>query len=116
MQNPVKHSMRCLLLGFLVFALPVARADSIYLWCDDASGSLRSFDTNGLAFTYSPSYLLTSWVGPTGLALDNVGNLYVGCPSDSGVYRFNTSGVLEESRHFNDSVSGLAFDYFGKLY
>ena len=91
-------------------------ADMVYLWSDDASGTLRSFDTNGFAFIYSTAALLNGWNGTTGLALDNAGNLYAGCPGQSTVYRFNPYGTLDQSSYPNDSVSGLAFDFFGKLY
>jgi DNA-binding beta-propeller fold protein YncE len=91
-------------------------ADTVYVWSDDFNGTLRSFDTNGFVFVYSTGNSLNGWNGPTGLALDSVGNLYAGCPGQSIVYRFNPYGALEQSSYPNDSVSGLAFDFSGRLF
>lgn len=102
--------------SFFSFAQADALADLVYVWSDDLKGTLRNFDTNGFGFIYSTGSTLSGWNGATGLALDNAGYLYAGCPGQSMVYRFNVFGVLEQSSYPNDSVSGLAFDFFGKLY
>lgn len=111
--NPL---ITALAVALTCFSQDKGLADTVYVWSDDTSGTLRSFETNGFSFLYSTGSTLSGWNGATGLALDNAGYLYAGCPGQSTVYRFNSFGFLEQSSYPNDSVSGLAFDFFGKLY
>ena len=117
MRYPITSSrVAAALTAFNLLAQATVLADTVCVWSDDASGTLRSFETNGFSFVYSTGSTLNGWNGATGLALDNAGYLYAGCPGQSTVYRFSSSGFLEQSSYPNDSVSGLAFDFFGKLY
>jgi secreted PhoX family phosphatase len=50
-----------------------------------------------------------------GLAVDNSGNLYSGCPGSSTVTKWTKNGIGSYAG-FADSVSGLAFDRADNLY
>jgi len=91
-------------------------ADTVYVWSDDANGTIRSIGTNGTVSVYATSNTLSGWNGPTGLVLDNIGDLYAGCPGESEIIRFTPAGTIAEISYSDDSVSGLAFDSSGKLF
>ena len=55
-------------------------------------------------------------MNPTGLALDNDGNLYVSSRHDGAVYRLDTSGDLSTYAEGMGVATGLAFDRLGNLY
>ena len=88
-------------------------ADSIYVWSND--GTIRKFDASGAALPFT-SVNLSGWFGPVGLALDNTGNLYSGCPGESWIRMFSPDGRGGFQAGEVDSVSGLAFDQKGALY
>ena len=102
---------RVLALGALALSPVVGRADTVYVWSED--GSIQAFDSNGVASVVSTNF--PGWNGPVGLALDNFGNLYAGCPDNSSIWKFATDGTSVQVGYI-DSVSGLAFDPIGSLY
>ena len=55
-------------------------------------------------------------MNPTGLALDDAGNLYVSSRNDGAVYRLSTSGELSTYAEGMGVATGLAFDALGNLY
>jgi sugar lactone lactonase YvrE len=55
-------------------------------------------------------------INPTGLALDEGGNLYVSSRHDGAVYRLSTSGDLSTYAKGMGVATGLAFDELGNLY
>jgi sugar lactone lactonase YvrE len=55
-------------------------------------------------------------MNPTGLALDNDGNLYISSRHDGAVYRLDTSGDLSTYAEGMGVATGLAFDRLGNLY
>ncbi len=55
-------------------------------------------------------------VNPTGLALDDSGNLYVSSRHDGAVYRLSTAGELSTYAEGMGVATGLAFDEIGNLY
>lgn len=86
-------------------------ADTVYVWSND--GTIQKFATNGVGSLVTNN--ISGWNGPVGLALDNVGNLYSGCPEDSSIQKFSPDGIGSLVGHIIDSVSGLAFDHAGNL-
>jgi sugar lactone lactonase YvrE len=98
-------------MAVLVFQSISARSDTIYVWSDD--GTIKQFATNGVGSVLASN--ISGWNGPVGLALDNAGNLYSGCPGNSTVTKFATNGTVVSVVGL-DSVSGLAFDSTGILY
>src|SRR5437667_186975 len=111
----MKRTTGALCFGFLplvclAFGSGFAHADTIYV-SNSANGTIEKFDSNG-----NGSLFATNLATPTGLALDNAGNLYVAnwggtiLKFDSGgnVSRFATAGVSQPY--------GLAFDGNGNLY
>jgi sugar lactone lactonase YvrE len=100
-----------LVLAVLLLNSINARADTVYVWSND--GTIQKFATNGVGSLVTNN--LSGWNGPVGLALDNVGNLYVGVPDESYIWRFtpdNTRSLIG----YIDSISGLAFDSTGNLF
>jgi sugar lactone lactonase YvrE len=55
-------------------------------------------------------------MNPTGLAVDNDGNLYVSSRHDGAVYRLSSSGDLSTYAEGMGVATGLAFDMLGNLY
>ena len=55
-------------------------------------------------------------MNPTGLALDNAGNLYISSRHDGAVYRLSTSGELSTYAEGMGVATGMAFDVLGNLY
>ena len=55
-------------------------------------------------------------MNPTGLALDNHGDLYISSRNDGNVYRLDTSGDLTTYAEGMGVATGLAFDRLGNLY
>ena len=55
-------------------------------------------------------------MNPTGLALDDGGNLYISSRHDGAVYRLSTSGDLSTYAEGMGVATGLAFDEIGNLY
>ena len=55
-------------------------------------------------------------MNPTGLALDDGGNLYISSRHDGAVYRLSTSGDLSTYAEGMGVATGLAFDELGNLY
>ena len=55
-------------------------------------------------------------MNPTGLALDEDGNLYLSSRHDGSVYRLSTSGDLSTYAEGMGVATGLAFDALGNLY
>jgi sugar lactone lactonase YvrE len=55
-------------------------------------------------------------MNPTGLALDDGGNLYISSRHDGAVYRLSTSGELSTYAEGMGIATGLAFDELGNLY
>jgi hypothetical protein len=91
-----------------------ARADTVYAWCGDST--IRQFTTNDVGSVLASNVVeLSGWNGPVGLALDNSGSLYSGCPGTSTVTKWMTNGIGIEVG-FADSVSGLAFDRTNNIY
>lgn len=88
-------------------------ADIVYVW--SADGTIHKFDANGVGSRFATNNLAV-WNGPVGLALDNVGNLYAGVPSESHIWRFSPDGTRFLIGSSIDSVSGLAFDSAGNLF
>ena len=114
----ITRLMRILLnlLGMAVFPFFAASAyaETVFVWCGD--NTIRQFATNGMgSVLVSNVTYLSGWNGPVGLALDNSGNLYSGCPGASTVTKWATNGVGSYAG-FADSVSGLAFDRADNIY
>lgn len=98
----------------LLFQCTYVRADTVYVWCGDST--IRQFTTNNVGSVLVSNVVkLSGWNGPVGLALDNSGNLYSGCPGTSTVTKWMTNGIGIEAG-FADSVSGLAFDRTNSIY
>ena len=55
-------------------------------------------------------------MNPTGLALDDAGNLYVSSRHDGAVYRLSASGELTTYAEGMGVATGIAFDSHGNLY
>jgi sugar lactone lactonase YvrE len=55
-------------------------------------------------------------MNPTGLALDDGGNLYISSRHDGAVYRLSASGDLSTYAQGMGVATGLAFDELGNLY
>jgi DNA-binding beta-propeller fold protein YncE len=55
-------------------------------------------------------------INPTGLALDEGGNLYISSRHDGAVYRLSTAGDLSTYAEGMGVATGLAFDEIGNLY
>jgi len=55
-------------------------------------------------------------MNPTGLALDEIGNLFISSRHDGNVYRLSTSGQLTTYAEGMGVATGLAFDATGNLY
>jgi DNA-binding beta-propeller fold protein YncE len=55
-------------------------------------------------------------MNPTGLALDDAGNLYISSRHDGAVYRLSVSGDLSTYAEGMGVATGLAFDELGYLY
>jgi sugar lactone lactonase YvrE len=55
-------------------------------------------------------------MNPTGLALDEMGNLFISSRQDGNVYRLSTSGALSTYAEGMGVATGLAFDATGNLY
>ncbi len=55
-------------------------------------------------------------MNPTGLALDDSGNLYISSRHDGAVYRLSTAGDLSTYAEGMGVATGLAFDELGNLY
>jgi sugar lactone lactonase YvrE len=55
-------------------------------------------------------------MNPTGLALDEDGNLYISSRNDGAVYRLSTAGDLTAYAEGMGVATGLAFDAVGNLY
>jgi sugar lactone lactonase YvrE len=55
-------------------------------------------------------------MNPTGLALDDAGNLYISSRHDGAVYRLSTSGDLSTYAEGMGVATGIAFDALGNLY
>ncbi len=55
-------------------------------------------------------------MNPTGLALDDHGNLYISSRNDGAVYRLSTAGDLSTYAEGMGVATGLAFDELGNLY
>jgi len=88
-------------------------ADTVYVWSND--DTIKRFDASGVYSLVLVSDLEVGANGHAGLALDNVGNLYVGAPAHSSIFRFSPDGTSSMIGYI-DSVSGLAFDNAGVLY
>ena len=99
------------LITFLIISTN-SQADIVYVW--SADGTIHRFDANGVGSLFATNNL-SGWNGPVGLALDNVGNLYAGVPSESRIWRFSPGGTRALVGGI-DSVSGLAFDSVGNLF
>ena len=106
----IGHLATGLIIGY--FSSISARADIVYVWSGD--GTIQRFETNGIVSIVTNN--LSGWNGPVGLALDNVGNLYAGVPSQSRIWRFSSQGQVSLIGNNVDSVSGLAFDSAGNLF
>ena len=89
-----------------------SHADIIYVWSSD--GTIQKFNANGVGTLFTTNNL-SSWFGPVGLVLDNVGNLYAGVPGSSAIWKFLPDSTIFDFG-FCDSVSGLAFDHTGNLF
>jgi sugar lactone lactonase YvrE len=55
-------------------------------------------------------------MNPTGLALDDSGNLYISSRNDGAVYRLSVKGDLSTYAEGMGVATGLAFDVLGNLY
>jgi DNA-binding beta-propeller fold protein YncE len=55
-------------------------------------------------------------MNPTGLALDDAGNLYISSRNDGAVYRLSVSGELSTYAEGMGVATGIAFDAHGNLY
>jgi len=55
-------------------------------------------------------------MNPTGLALDDAGNLFISSRHDGAVYRLSTDGDLSTYAEGMGVATGLAFDEIGNLY
>jgi sugar lactone lactonase YvrE len=55
-------------------------------------------------------------MNPTGLALDEAGNLYISSRHDGAVYRLSTNGALTTYAEGMGVATGIAFDETGNLY
>jgi len=101
-------------MGAFMFLAAHTYADTVFVWCGD--NTIRHFAANGTgSILASNATYLSGWNGPVGLALDNAGNLYSGCPGASTITKWATNGVGSYAG-FADSVSGLAFDRADNVY
>ena len=89
-----------------------AHGDIVYVWNYD--GTIHRFDSNAVGSVFATNDL-SGWNGPVGLALDNLGNLYAGVPSESVIWKFLPSGT-RSLIGIIDSISGLTFDAGGNLF
>jgi hypothetical protein len=113
----INFSAYSLSLVVLFLSLMNAHADIVYVWSGvffGNGGAITKLDTNGVAFLF-PTNDVAAWNGPVGLALDNLGNLYAGVPSNSFIWRFSPNGTYSRVGG-GDSMSGLGFDDIGELY
>ena len=88
-----------------------ASGDTIYVWSYD--GSIEKFTQGGVGSGFANTG--SSYNGSVGLAVDRLGNLYAGNPSNSIVTKFTPDGA-GSFFHVFDSVSGLAFNSTGELF
>jgi sugar lactone lactonase YvrE len=65
---------------------------------------------------YTVKPLVTSLINPTGLALDDTGNLFVSCRHDGTIHRVTPDGRSEQWVEGMGIATGLAFDKKGNLY
>jgi hypothetical protein len=91
-----------MLMAALLLNSTNSRADTVYVWSTDST--IQKFATNGVGTIITNN--LSGWNGPVGLALDNVGNLYTGCPGDSSIRRFSPDGIASLLGYDIDSVLG----------
>lgn len=89
-----------------------AFCDTVFVWGYDSN--IVQITSNGVQSVFATN--LENWNGPVGLAFDNEGNLYSGCPSNSRIIKYGTNGVVSEVGYIFDSVSALAFNALGILY
>src|SRR4029078_12409690 len=83
----------------------VADPDGNVYFADSGNNRVRRIDTEGVVSTVAgsgraatsgdggPALLAALW-NPTGLALDDEGNLYVSQPDDNRIRRVDTTGAL----------------------
>jgi hypothetical protein len=104
--------MKTIILAALILAagLRNSRADSVFVWCGD--GTVHGYLTNGTTTTLTNDF--DGGNGPIGLTFDNLGNLYIGPPSESYIWLLYPTGVLSLFGD-PDSISGLAFNSSGEL-
>jgi sugar lactone lactonase YvrE len=65
---------------------------------------------------YNVKPYITSFVNPSGLALDRAGNLFVSCRNDGTVHRVSQEGRTELWTEGMGVATGMAFDRAGNLY
>ena len=68
--------------------------------------------------SYNPSYITTGLNGPTFLAFDTTGNLYVSNNTGNTVSKYDSSGTLLNATYITglSGPRGIAFDTTGNLY
>jgi sugar lactone lactonase YvrE len=94
----------------------VDRASNIYVTFSGSRGqtvptSLFRIDDESTLHPISAEIM-----NPTGLALDEAGNLYISSRHDGAVYRLSTAGDLSTYAEGMGVATGLAFDELGYLY
>jgi hypothetical protein len=94
----------------VVISIPNTNADIVYVWCKD--GTIQKINTNGVGSLFATNNL-DGGIGPVGLTLNNVGDLYA--TSGSYIWKFSPDGNRSKVGAL-DSVTGVAFDNAGNLY
>jgi hypothetical protein len=90
---------------------PIARADIIYV-ANQGNNTVLGFDNAG-----SQVVLITTGINhPLGLAVDSVGNLFVGNGNDNSITKITPQGVASVFATGLSEPLGLAFDSSGNLY
>ncbi len=100
-----------IVLGLLLLSLP-ARADLFFL-AESGINAITKYDANGNASSFTSAFV----AGPTGIALDSDGNVYVTTTSNK-IEKFAPDGTdlgVFASTGINFAM-GLAFDRNGNLY
>lgn len=89
---------------------------NIYVTFSGPRGQRVPVSLYKISANYSVKPYVTSFLNPTGLALDRHGILFVSCRHDGTIHRVTPEGRAEEWVEGMGIATGIAFDHAGNLY
>jgi hypothetical protein len=98
-------------------ANPAVDSDgNIYVTFSGPRGQRVPASLYKITANYNVKPFVTSLTNPSGLALDNKGNLFVSCRHDGTVHRITPEGQTEKWIEGMGIATGIAFDRAGNLF